>query len=91
MKTDKKVVRLKVGTVRKKEESLPITTPFIKLESALKLAGIAQTGGQAKMMIQNGEISVNGEACYQRGKKLKNGDVFSTAKEKITVTGNFTE
>ena len=57
-----------------KTETIQITTPFIKLDSLLKLAGIAETGGQAKVSIQNGEVLVNGEPCLQRGKKLYPGD-----------------
>ncbi|MDR1629073.1 MAG: RNA-binding S4 domain-containing protein [Oscillospiraceae bacterium] len=53
---------------------LKISSEFIKLDSALKLADIAQTGGHAKILVQNGEIRVNGEVCTQRGKKLRPGD-----------------
>ena len=50
---------------------------FIKLDSALKLASAVGTGGHAKIVIQNGEVAVNGEICFMRGKKLYNGDVFT--------------
>jgi ribosome-associated protein len=50
---------------------------FIKLDSALKLASAVGTGGHAKIVIQNGEVAVNGEICLMRGKKLYNGDVFT--------------
>lgn len=53
---------------------IPITTEFIKLESFLKLSGAAETGGMAKLWIQDGEILVNGEVCTMRGKKLRPGD-----------------
>ncbi len=53
---------------------IPITTEYIKLEALLKLSGVADTGGQAKTMIQNGEVTVNGEPCLMRGKKLRPGD-----------------
>ncbi len=56
------------------EEKLYITTPFIKLDSALKLSGLAETGGTAKMFIEEGSVSVNDEICTQRGKKLYPGD-----------------
>lgn len=52
-----------------------ITTEFIKLQDLLKLAGLVETGGEAKERIQAGEASVNGEVCLQRGKKLRSGDV----------------
>ncbi len=55
-------------------KKVPITTEYIKLEALLKLAGAADTGGQAKTMIQNGEVTVNGEPCLMRGKKLRPGD-----------------
>lgn len=64
------VVRAKIET----EEKLPIRTPFIKLDSALKLSGLAETGGMAKMFIEEGSVRVNGEVCVQRGKKLYPGD-----------------
>ena len=58
---------------------------FIKLDSLLKLAGIADTGGIAKLMIQDGEVSVNGEKCTQRGKKIRAGDVIEVFDEKIQI------
>lgn len=59
---------------------IPITTEYIKLESFLKLAGVAETGGIAKNMIRDGEVPVNGEVCTQRGRKLRPGD-------RVTVQG----
>ena len=47
---------------------------YIRLCDLLKLTGEFDTGGQAKLSIQNGEILVNGEVCTQRGKKLRTGD-----------------
>ena len=66
-------------TVRRKESAIPvvISTEFIKLESAMKLANIVPTGGSAKNEIQEGYVSVNGEVCTMRGKKLYPGDKFS--------------
>lgn len=52
---------------------IPITTDFIKLESFLKFAGAAETGGEAKNRIQNGEVTVDGQVCTMRGKKLTPG------------------
>lgn len=60
-----------------KREILEIKTPFIRLDAALKLSGVAETGGYAKLLVQDGVIKVNDEICLQRGKKLHNGDVFS--------------
>ena len=55
-------------------KNLPINTPFIKLESALKLANAVYSGGEAKALIQEGNAKVNGEVCTMRGKKLVPGD-----------------
>lgn len=51
-----------------------INSEYIKLDAALKKAGYVNTGGHAKIVIQNGEVEVNGEVCLMRGKKLVNGD-----------------
>lgn len=59
------------------KNKLFITTPFIKLDSALKLAGAAMTGGEAKLMVQQGRVFVAGEPCSMRGRKLYPGDTFS--------------
>ena len=58
-------------------EIIPIETEYIKLDSFLKLAGAAGTGGEAKLLIAAGEALVNGEPCTQRGKKLRPGDTVS--------------
>ena len=65
-------------TVKKKENNIPvvISTEFIKLESAMKLANIFPSGGTAKLVIQDGCVEVNGEVCTMRGKKLYPGDLF---------------
>lgn len=55
-------------------EMIKIETEFIRLDSLLKLAGWVDTGGQAKFLIQSGEVAVNGEPCTQRGKKMRPGD-----------------
>ena len=62
--------------VKKKDNVIPvaITTEYIKLQDAMKLANAAETGGEAKLMIQEGQILVNGEICQMRGKKLRPGD-----------------
>lgn len=68
-----------------KEEKIKITTEFIKLEGLLKFAGLVETGGEGKIMIQQGEVSVNGEACTMRGKKIRPGDVVSLPGVRLTV------
>ena len=55
-------------------EKISIKEEFIRLDSALKLASLVGTGGHAKIVIQNGEVKVNGEVCTMRGKKLFKGD-----------------
>ena len=66
-------------TVKRKDSSIPvaISTEFIKLESAMKLANILPSGGTAKLEIQDGNVLVNGEVCTMRGKKLYPGDKFT--------------
>ena len=56
------------------EERIKIETPFIRLDALLKFAGAVETGGEAKLVIQDGEVTVNGETCTMRGKKLYPGD-----------------
>ena len=55
-------------------ETIEISTEFIKLDSFLKSAGMLETGGQAKEVVQAGLVSVNGEVCTMRGKKIRPGD-----------------
>ena len=66
-------------TVKKKVDRIPvvISTEFIKLESAMKLANIIPSGGTAKLVIQEGYVKVNDEVCTMRGKKLYPGDTFA--------------
>ena len=55
-------------------EKITIKEDFIRLDSAMKLADMVVTGGHAKIVIQDGEVKVNGEVCTMRGKKLRVGD-----------------
>ena len=66
-------------SVKKKDSAIPVAieTEFIKLESAMKLANIVISGGSAKVEIQEGFVTVNGEVCTMRGKKLYPGDCFA--------------
>ena len=57
-----------------KTEEIGISTEFIKLDSLLKFAGAAETGGIAKELILMGKVKVNGEVCLMRGKKIRPGD-----------------
>ena len=75
-------------TVRKKSDAVPVTigTDFIKLEAAMKYASRTATGGEAKALILDGQVSVNGEVCTMRGKKLRDGDVFSFDGKRYVIT-----
>ena len=68
-------------------ENIEITTEFIKLEALLKYAAVTGTGGEAKLIIADGMVKVNGEVCTQRGKKLRPGDIVEFADSTIKVTG----
>lgn len=58
-------------------EEIEITGEFIKLDSLLKFAGLTETGGIAKEVVQAGKVKVNGEVCVMRGKKIYRGDVVT--------------
>lgn len=58
-------------------DEIEITGEFIKLDSLLKFAGLTETGGIAKEVVQAGKVKVNGEVCTQRGKKIHHGDVVT--------------
>ena len=64
--------------VKKKDNAIPVSimTEYIKLQDAMKYANIVYSGGEAKTLIQEGNVTVNGEVCTMRGKKLHNGDKF---------------
>lgn len=55
-------------------KEITINTPFIRLDALLKLCAAVESGGQAKVLVQSGEVLVNGEICRMRGKKLVDGD-----------------
>lgn len=67
---------------------LAITTEYIKLQDALKYANVVYSGGEAKTLIQEGQVSVNGEVCTMRGKKLRPGDSFSFMGQSFVICGN---
>ena len=66
-------------------EEIKITTEFIKLDALLKFAGLSDTGGEAKLLIQEGHILVNGEVCTMRGKKIRPGDRVSVDGENEVI------
>jgi ribosome-associated protein len=64
---------------------IKITTEFIKLQQLLKFAGVCSTGAEAKMVILDGLVSVGGEVCEIRGKKMYPGDSCEYNGTKISV------
>jgi len=66
-------------------EVIKLREEFIKLGQALKAAGLVESGVEAKIVILDGEVMVNGETEYQRGKKLYDGDVVSYRGEEIKI------
>lgn len=71
-----------------KEQEVSIHTEFIRLDALLKLAGLVMTGGEAKIAVQSGEVSVNGEPCLMRGKKVRAGDTVVFGNSRLTVKGD---
>ena len=66
-------------------DSILIHTDFIKLDAMLKFAGLVETGGEDKLLIQQGQVQVNGEVCTMRGKKLRGGDTVTLAGRTVAV------
>ena len=66
-------------------QKILIHTEFIKLDALLKYAGLCETGGEAKLVIQEGDVTVNGEVCTMRGKKIRPGDVVAFNGQTLTV------
>lgn len=68
-------------------ETITIQTEFIKLDAFLKYANAVSSGGEAKILIADGQVEVNGEVCTMRGKKIRPGDVVRLGGETFEVTG----
>lgn len=64
-------------------QEIAIHTPFIRLDALLKLCAAVESGGQAKVLIQSGGVTVNGEICPLRGKKLVDGDVVQVTEQSV--------
>ena len=77
-------------TVKKKNAAVDtplwIHTEFIKLQDALKYANVVYSGGEAKQLILDGQVTVNGEVCTMRGKKLRPGDRFTFMGQNFLVS-----
>ena len=70
--------------------TIEINTEFIKLQQLLKLADIVGYGSDAKMLITNRQVRVNGSVALERGKKIREGDVVEVeGEEAITVKVSF--
>ena len=67
-------MKIKVRVKEKETKKVSIDTEFIRLDAFLKMCDAVQSGGHAKIVIQEGEVKVNGEVCTQRGKKMRPGD-----------------
>jgi len=68
-------------------EEIKLRDEFIKLGQALKAANLVESGAEAKEVIQDGYVEVNGEICTQRGKKLVAGDIVSFEGNEIKIIG----
>ena len=66
-------------------ETIQITTEFIKLQDLMKLADLVGSGGEAKVLILDGQVSVGGEICLQRGRKLRPADDETVRSRDYTV------
>ena len=77
-------------TVKKKTNETPVVihTEFIKLQDAMKYANVVYSGGEAKQLILEEQVLVNGEVCTMRGKKLRDGDKFSFNGETYVIRGS---
>lgn len=71
-------------------ERVEITTESINLQALLKFCGAASSGGEAKMLIADGLVSVGGTVCTQRGKKLSNGDIVALSGKEYEVVAKCT-
>ena len=69
---------------------IKIHTEFIKLQDALKYANVVYSGGEAKQLILDEQVTVNGEVCTMRGKKLRPGDRFEFEGMRFLVCGDET-
>ena len=66
-------------------ETITIHTEFIRLQDLMKLGSLVSSGGEAKLLIQDGQVQVGGEVCLQRGKKLRPGDVVTFQNRSYTI------
>lgn len=67
-------------------EKVSINTEFIKLDQFLKYVNVVESGGVAKLVINDGLVKVNGEVCTQRGKKIRVNDIVEFDNSKFIVS-----
>ena len=67
-------MKIKVKVAQKQHVEFTLKAEYIRLDDLLKNLSLVNTGGNAKIVIQDGEVKVNGEVCTMRGKKLRTGD-----------------
>ena len=67
-------MKIKLKVAPKEHQEFILKGDYIRLDDLLKNVAAVQTGGHAKIVIQEGEVKVNGEVCTMRGKKMRNGD-----------------
>lgn len=67
-------MKIKVKVIPKEQQDFILKGDYIRLDDLLKNVSVVNTGGHAKIVIQDGEVKVNGEVCTMRGKKLRKGD-----------------
>lgn len=67
-------------------EKISINTEYIKLDAFLKFCGHVMSGGEAKVLISQGQVLVNGQSCLARGKKLRHGDMVALDGKEYQVT-----
>lgn len=74
--------------VKKKENTIPvpISTEYIKLQDAMKVANVVYSGGEAKTLILEEQVQVDGQVCTMRGKKLRPGDTFTWMGQVYQIT-----
>ena len=70
-------------------EEIAIHTDFIKLDALMKFSALAESGGEAKQLIADGLVKVNGEVCLMRGKKLFPGDMVSFDGQTVKVVHEY--
>lgn len=67
-------MKIKLKAIPKEHQEFILKSDYIRLDDLLKNVSVVNTGGHAKIVIQDGEVKVNGEVCTMRGKKLRSGD-----------------